>query len=477
MTSTNPYGFRKALKDSSGFVGRTRTIREILERISTPQANSVSVFGPPWVGKSSLLRRISDPRVQKAHLSAIQNYHFVYLDLESRLKVTMPGVLGTIYSSLIPDQRAPEELPRVYDDLWRSIKDLTADGRRLVVVLDQFQRISGNPSFPLEFFSFLRGLASNYEVCYVTATRSRLHEMCHNREIAASDFFNIFDNVRLLPFSPEEVGELLRQSESAAGPDLESFQDFVMALTGGFPLFAQILGKRLFELAGKEASDGRVMARASDDFKQDVAGQFAYIWNKGIESRQSCFQEACRGAPSDDCVAKVQELTDEGYLLPVGSNRYLPFSRVFGEVLGIEFDQHDAPHDVFIACNSIDYELGRLVHDHLVRHGVRAFFGDSTPLDSRRGDFGEEIDKALDSARDLIVVMSRGEHLESPFVKSEWKLFINEKRSGRKSGNVLCVHDGDVLVEHLPISLRDCHLLAWDDTGKERLVRWVASDK
>jgi hypothetical protein len=54
----------------------------------------------------------------------------------------------------------------------------------------------------------------------------------------------------------------------------------------------------------------------------------------------------------------------------------------------------------------------------------------------------------------MVVVASRKEHVEAPWVEAEWGLFINEKRSGRKKGNVLPIVAGSMKIEDLPIGLR-----------------------
>jgi hypothetical protein len=69
-------------------------------------------------------------------------------------------------------------------------------------------------------------------------------------------------------------------------------------------------------------------------------------------------------------------------------------------------------------------------------------------------DYRREIDRALEQAKHLIVVTSRKEYVESKWVEAEWGSFINEKRSGRKDGNIIVLLAGSMQIGDLPISLR-----------------------
>lgn len=111
------------------------------------------------------------------------------------------------------------------------------------------------------------------------------------------------------------------------------------------------------------------------------------------------------------------------------------------------------PYDVFICCKSEDYALARNVYNFLVKKGYRVFLADTELRIKGVAEYGKVIDIALDSAKHLILVTSKKEYVETSYVESEWRTFIEEKRSGRKQGNLLTVLQ-DIDVSSLPISLR-----------------------
>src|SRR5581483_625412 len=99
--------------------------------------------------------------------------------------------------------------------------------------------------------------------------------------------------------------------------------------------------------------------------------------------------------------------------------------------------------DVFISKNSKDGPHARKVHDFLTGRGLKVFLSEVSLPESGSADFGEGIEQAMEECRHLVVVASSKEHLESKWVQAEWRMFLNEVRSGRKSGNVLTVLAGE----------------------------------
>ena len=110
-------------------------------------------------------------------------------------------------------------------------------------------------------------------------------------------------------------------------------------------------------------------------------------------------------------------------------------------------------YDVFISCKSEDYESAKLIYNFLRDQNYKVFLADTELRKKGNAEYGKVIDEALDSAAHLILYTSRAEYVTSSYVESEWRIFIEEKRAGRKHGNLISVLDG-IEVSVLPISLR-----------------------
>jgi hypothetical protein len=137
-------------------------------------------------------------------------------------------------------------------------------------------------------------------------------------------------------------------------------------------------------------------------------------------------------------------------------------------------DDRPMIHEVFISAKSADYDYARQVYQFLVEHGVRAFFSQESLPELGNSDYREEIDNKLDEVQHMVVVASSVEHAKSPWVKAEWGLFINEKRSGRKTGNLVTVTVGALKPEQLPASLRTYEVIPFDPGAFEKILRYVS---
>ena len=114
----------------------------------------------------------------------------------------------------------------------------------------------------------------------------------------------------------------------------------------------------------------------------------------------------------------------------------------------------DVPNLIFLSAKSEDYAPASRVYSFLAERGYSVFFSDQTLPRMGNSDYRREIDKALEQAKHLILVTSRKEYVESKWVEAEWGSFINEKRSGRKDGNIVVLLAGSMQIGDLPISLR-----------------------
>ncbi|OQB87178.1 MAG: hypothetical protein BWX88_00589 [Planctomycetes bacterium ADurb.Bin126] len=132
----------------------------------------------------------------------------------------------------------------------------------------------------------------------------------------------------------------------------------------------------------------------------------------------------------------------------------------------------DAPK-VFISAKSEDYSYAEHVYNFLTQHGVSVFFSKVSLPNLRGSDYRKAIDKALDQTQHMIVVASSEENADASWVEAEWGFFINEKRSGRKAGNLITVMVGGLEPSKLPASLRTFEALRYAPPEFEKILRYV----
>jgi hypothetical protein len=128
---------------------------------------------------------------------------------------------------------------------------------------------------------------------------------------------------------------------------------------------------------------------------------------------------------------------------------------------------------VFISAKSSDYEYADRVYRRLGDAGVTAFFSRESLPELGSADYRKEIDRALDEAEHMIVITSSVDHVLAPWVEAEWGFFINEKRSGRKRGNLVTLVVGALTAANLPPSLRYYEVIPFEPDSIDKLLRYV----
>jgi hypothetical protein len=128
---------------------------------------------------------------------------------------------------------------------------------------------------------------------------------------------------------------------------------------------------------------------------------------------------------------------------------------------------------VFISARSSDYRAAGQVYRFLTAAGVPAFFSQESLPALGVSDYRKQIDEALDRVEHMVVVASSGENVRASWVEAEWGFFINEKRSGRKTGNLVTVVVGGLAPAALPPSLRQYEVIPIESL--QTLLRYVAA--
>ena len=128
---------------------------------------------------------------------------------------------------------------------------------------------------------------------------------------------------------------------------------------------------------------------------------------------------------------------------------------------------------IFISAKSEDFAYAEEVYAFLTTNNYNVFFSQQTLPFVGNSDYRKEIDRALDNAKHMIVVTSKKEYVEAPWVEAEWGFFINEKRSGRKAGNIITLIAGSMQIGDLPGSLRYYEVRPLDPRTLDTILNYL----
>jgi serine/threonine protein kinase len=314
----NPYLNRVMLRNPEDFFGRQREVKRIYSRLDAPHPQSISVVGERRIGKSSLLNYIYQRRNRKRFMQNHEDSIFIFMDFQRSADLTIPKFIDILFSMFKYEQREQlkyAEGERNLDQLKDVVQELSNEGKRIIVLMDEFEAITKNESFDMQFFSFLRFLANNFMVAYVTSSYLELQQMCHNKDIADSPFFNIFSNLPLRPFSREEAVELITVPSQREGVPLGEYASRLLDLSGHFPLYIQIACSNLFEFLVDNPEAEPDWDELSVSFKEEVAPHYSFVWGRLDEASK---EGLCRVAMGKSIGKKYRFVTEDlmrkGYL-------------------------------------------------------------------------------------------------------------------------------------------------------------------
>ncbi|MBQ5488369.1 MAG: toll/interleukin-1 receptor domain-containing protein [Clostridia bacterium] len=137
-------------------------------------------------------------------------------------------------------------------------------------------------------------------------------------------------------------------------------------------------------------------------------------------------------------------------------------------------------YDVFISykCSddngerTRDYAIAKEIEESLLSLGYSVFFSSDTLEQLGSSRYKADIDQALDSAKLMVVVLTKAEYALSHWVQYEWDSFYNDYLSGlRKDANLFTVTLG-VDIHDLPRTLRNVQNFPYE-SGTAAFVDYV----
>jgi eukaryotic-like serine/threonine-protein kinase len=326
----NPYLNRVMIQDQQSFFGRRRELSRIFSRIGVERPQSVSVVGERRIGKSSLLYHLSLPEVQSTFVPDRSSVIVIFVDFQQLRTITLQDFFGILLSQIRRiDPEIAGSAPGGYRSFQQAQERLTEKNKRLILLFDEFDAITSNPVFDRDFYAFLRSVANNSAVAYVTSSKTELQRLCHSSNIADSPFFNIFSTLHLRPFEREEALELITSPSRNAGVPLEPYSEDILQLSGFFPFYIQIACSIYLDWLEENPGAEPVLPEIASRFLEEAGPHFEYFWGQCAPECRRFLRSVMKGdSPRQEDADVCRTLMRDGYVLQEGPH-YRVFSRVF----------------------------------------------------------------------------------------------------------------------------------------------------
>jgi len=243
----------------------------------------------------------------------------VFLDLQQEKGMSTEAFVRTLLGMADLELRGRldvSDCAHSLDGIKDMVQRLDAAGFRIAILLDEFEAVTTNPNFSLEFFSFLRFLANHYNVAYLTSSARDLQVLCHTKEISDSPFFNIFSTMRLSVFQRGEAEELIRVPSERVGKPLGAHVNAILEMTGLFPFFIQMACSHAIEYLDEHPDVTQPdFAEVRRRFYDEAKLHYRYIWDGFDIHQKSTVLRVARGKGLPDALRHVfEELESRHYV-------------------------------------------------------------------------------------------------------------------------------------------------------------------
>lgn len=334
--SINPYHVRGEILPE--MLGRKKIVARVIEQLTKPNPEHLSVVGPLCCGKSVLLKTVAEELKDCPDYPAVVTWdfrrHLPRTDREflSRFAELISSSLREDDSSLadcidVDGEDVLGDLGLVFDEIWQAEK-------RVLVLMDGFDAVLAADELTRGLWDNMLDLARNPGLRLVTASRARLRELLkHNAR--PSIFWDIFCQTPVVvgAFEEGEFAQLIapladRQITFESSGEKEFFNE-----TGGHPVLAAALLSRLYEVtADGTAVNGEIVKSEAGAVSDQLQEVYAQLWEDccGVEAATVLGRLVISDIPlSDEAPELIEQLVLRG-LAKVSRNVVRNGSRMFG---------------------------------------------------------------------------------------------------------------------------------------------------
>jgi hypothetical protein len=160
-------------------------------------------------------------------------------------------------------------------------------GLYVVMLLDEFEKVTTNSNFGPDFFYGLRSLAIQHNLTLVTSSRSELIELTHSEAIKSSPFFNIFANINVRLFMDAEARKLISASLEGSGVQFsKSDIDLLFRIAGFHPFFLQAACHFLFDAYANRLEEAERTRFLIKEFREEATPHLDDYWFNSRDSEK-----------------------------------------------------------------------------------------------------------------------------------------------------------------------------------------------
>lgn len=318
MGKVNPFTINP-IREKKDFIGRKHLIHQVADMLTRRQ--SCHIVGERKSGKTSFLYRMAE------EFSRREDTKFVFLDMQRLKPYSSKEILGIIAHS-IDENLSEKEMG------YKAFADFIGN-KKIILAFDEVSAIAESEKIGSDFFDFLRGILTDYNVVFLTAHREELYEMTKEHPMILSPFFNYFKNFDLGYFTKEEAEELIRKGGEKFFNDCK---DWIIERAYHHPFLLQLLCLTLLEHYEENNEDIRsVFYSTEEEVYRTMESHFKYWYQKSSEDEKKVLGKVVsrKGKMSKDEEKTAQDL-EKRLLIYKRIDRYHLVSCLLNRTIKVE---------------------------------------------------------------------------------------------------------------------------------------------
>lgn len=253
MLPIKPYIAGNPVGETAAFIGRKDIQKAVLRVLADRHKNALVLFGQRRIGKTSALQYL------EVELSAHDNYHPVYFDLQDKASLTLGQVLRDLAKSIsislgIKISKLGNDPETEFQDSWLPDKlNQFPENKSLVILFDEFDVLADPEAAQAvsSFFPYFRQLMSAHrqKLQFVFVMGRNIDDLS---SIALSLFKGV-DSRRVSLLSKADTFKLIELSQDNQTLKwTKPAKERVWQLTHGHPFLAQQLCAHIWDAAYEE---------------------------------------------------------------------------------------------------------------------------------------------------------------------------------------------------------------------------------
>lgn len=314
-------------------LGRTALLQIVLNALTKAAPDHLQVVGPRFAGKTVLLHGLAGQlQASGGHLYAAV---FIW-DLGHQTPATdhqfmerLAQELGAALKRTHPDcaELLASAKETAYQDISEVLDLLSEEGKKVLAIMDGFEKPLSQPNLTRNLWDRLRELALKPSLRLVTASRHTLGDLLRNPDAETSEFWNIFNQapVRVACFDEADMASAISkmvgiQMERGARTEL-------LNATNGFPVLVLAVLNAVYDRVGSGTVSAEAVCAACDDGFDSLRDTLGALWKDCTFSSQDLLRRVLDEAGvsrAGIAAADANMLVERGFVHATGARLERP---------------------------------------------------------------------------------------------------------------------------------------------------------